>query len=92
MKFFATAVLTFLGGIIAHLLFFPLISSWHNERVQLLARPAIGVAATAPFFLLWCHVLRGHGGHEGAAYITAFSIFGGGVAAGYVLDDLMDNA
>ena len=91
MKFFLTAVLTFLGGIAAHMLFFPLVQSWHSDRFRLLARPAIGVAAVAPFFLLWCHVLKGESNHEGAAYVTSFAIFGGGVAAGYVIDDLMDN-
>ena len=89
-------VFSVVSGVLAHLMFYPVVKSWENERFQLLARPAIGVFTALPAFLLWHDGLgrKGHGNNEltaTVAYLTAFLLHGAGVAIGYLLDDLMDN-
>jgi len=89
-------VFSVVSGIVAHLLFYPVVRSWENERFQLLARPAIGVFTALPAFLLW-HDWLGRKGHTHdqltatVAYLTAFLLHGAGVAMGYLIDDWVDN-
>lgn len=92
------AAFSFVSGILTHLAFYPLVRSWRNERVRLLGRPAIGVAATAVPFALWVRILMppetndsDHVAAVGlAAYLAAFVTFGGGTACGYLFDDLRE--
>jgi hypothetical protein len=97
-------VFSVVSGVLAHLVFYPMVKSWHNQRFKLLARPAIGVATASPVFAAWVVALyRAMTTDDNkltewqvvliamSAYCTAFLLHGGGVAAGYVIDDLMDN-
>lgn len=94
----AVAAFSFVSGMLTHLAFYPLVRSWRNERVRLLGRPAIGVAATAVPFALWVRTLTPpnaedpdhHAAVGLAAYLAAFVTFGGGTACGYLLDDLRE--
>ena len=81
-----------ISGVAAHLLFYPVVTSWHNERVQLLARPAIGVFTALPAFLVWHNTLvdddQPRTDLAAVSYLTAFLLHGAGVALGYVVDDI----
>lgn len=85
---FSTAV-----GIVAHLIFYPVIEAWNNQRMRRLARPAIGVLCNAPVFLVWLLVFKRHGKDDllidgFAAYCVSFLWNGAGVALGYLVGDI----
>lgn len=84
---FSTAV-----GIVAHLIFYPIIEGWHNQRLRRLARPSIGVLCNAPVFMVWLHVFKQHEKNGTllcgfAAYCVSFLWNGAGVALGYLIGD-----
>ena len=84
---FSTAV-----GIVAHLVFYPVIEAFNNQRMKRLARPAIGVLCNAPVFVVWLWVFKKNGinGLVGsfAAYCVSFLWNGAGVALGYIIGDV----
>lgn len=84
---FSTAV-----GIVAHLVFYPVIEAFNNQRMKRLARPAIGVLCNAPVFVVWLWVFKKNGinGLVGsfAAYCVSFLWNGAGVALGYLIGDI----
>ena len=96
LKITAALLFSVVSGVVAHLLFYPVVRSWHNERVQLLARPAIGVFTALPSFLVWHWILVKNDSPKTesatVAYLTAFLLHGAGVALGYVVDDLRESA
>ena len=82
------------AGVAAHGAFYPLIMGWHNERMKLLARPAVGVLCTLPVFAVWhWRMLPDSEDKERRAFIgvgaflCAFSTVGAGVGLGDVVDD-----
>ena len=93
-KLFGVALFSVLLGMATHFIFYPVVMSWHNERVRLLGRPAIGVLATALPFSLWMHTLAPEKVDKDntaaiglAAYLASFLLFGAGTALGYSVDD-----
>ena len=81
-------------GIFGHIIFYPIIEAFHNQRMRRLARPAIGVLLNVPAFLIWMWVFmrRERDGEAPilaafAAYCVSFLWNGAGVALGYLLGD-----
>jgi threonine/homoserine/homoserine lactone efflux protein len=105
MRVFIAIFLSVLSGIVAHAIFYPIVSSWHNEKLRLLSRPAIGVSTNLPVFIVWTVALyRAMTADDKPlkewqvvllatlAYLVSFLLHGSGVTAGHVVDDLMDNS
>ena len=88
-------ILNILTGLIGHVIFYPIIEAWGNNRARKLARPAIGVALTTFPYLMWLHELerddRCTPGWAFAAYCISFLWSAVGVVAGYMLDDWRKN-
>lgn len=87
-------------GVFGHLVFFPVIEAWNNQRMRRLARPAIGVVINTVPFLIWIRILCGD--HDDdcnnhmmlkafVAYCISFLWDGAGVVAGYLIDDWRSN-
>ncbi len=88
---------SFLTGVLGHIVFYPTIENWSNEKMRRLARPSIGVLLNGLPFLCWITiVLRPKENSLNkrevvliafAAYCMSFMWNGAGVAIGYMLDD-----
>lgn len=89
-------LLSIITGILGHVVFYPVIEAWNNQRMRRLARPAIGVLLNAVPFLVWLRILKGHDKTNGhllcgfAAYCISFLWNGTGVVLGYVIGDWKD--
>lgn len=95
MRIIIVTIFSIAAGLVSHLLFYPIVSSWRNERINNLGRPAIGVMSAAPAFLAWVWILLPSNADKEhtavtatAAYLAAFTTVGSGVALGYLIDDL----
>lgn len=84
-------------GMLTHVIFYPLIESWNNERIKNLGRSGIGVVANLIPFAFWYNEslnaiepTHDHGRHVFIAvtnYMASFVFFGGGAIIGYLFDD-----
>lgn len=83
--------ISLLTGILGHLIFYPIIESWNNQRIRRLAQPSIGVLLNTIPFLAWLKVLQRENDNclvlGYVAYSLSFLWNGAGVALGYVFDD-----
>jgi len=89
-KLVVAGTVSFVTGLIGHLIFYPIIEAWNNDRIRKLARPGIGVLINIPPFIVWLIVLEdGSEKHENekaiiravTAYHLSFLWNGAGVAS-----------
>lgn len=78
-------------GTMSHLIAYPLIENWHSHRMRRLARPAIGVIANVPAFIMWMKIYDGEKDEAAvngfSAYCISFLWNGVGVVLGYLITD-----
>lgn len=102
LRLFLVTTFSLSIGLIGHLVFYPIIESWHSKRMRRLARPAIGVLMNAPAFMLYvwlieCRRRLDSESEENCdkmspleaffAYCASFMWDGAGVALGYLIGD-----
>ena len=80
-------------GVLAHLIFYPIIEGWNNDRMRNLSRSGIGVLCNTFPMIAWLRVSeesdRVTVTQAVMAYCTSFLWTGAGVMLGYVIGDMV---
>ena len=95
LKLLFISLLSIGVGIADHLIFFPVLESWHSLRMRRLGRPTVGVVTNLISFSLWVCYLRSLISKSKdnilvlgyIAYLVSFFWHGVGVVLGYMIGD-----